>query len=178
MTYEDYLHLPNDGQRYEIVDGTLFAKPAPYTRHQRIVGRIYVALDRHFSDHGGGEAFVAPIDVLLSEDSIVQPDVIAVLAARSAFIGERNISGAPDLVVEVLSDGSRRTDEITKRKLYERYGVDEYWIVDPVIDTIKIHRRSGATFVRVAELSTESGGAISSPLLPGFALDVNVVFAA
>jgi len=176
LTYEDYLGLPVDGKRYEIIEGELFVNPAPFTRHQRIVGRIYRALETHFELRGGGEAFVAPLDVVLADDSIVQPDVLAITAARASFIGEKNITGAPDLVVEVLSEGSRRTDELIKRKLYERYGVDEYWIVDPVIDTIKIHRRTAEGFTRVAEISKETGGAITSPMLPDFTLDVNVVF--
>jgi hypothetical protein len=93
-----------------------------------------------------------------------------------SIVTDKNIQGAPNLVVEVLSDSTRRRDEIVKRKLYERYGVDEYWIVDPTVETVKIYRRSGESFVRSAEISTETGGTITSPLLPGFALDINVIF--
>jgi Uma2 family endonuclease len=177
LTYEDYLGLPDDGKRYEILDGELYVSPAPVMRHQRIVRVILVRLANYFEVHGGGEAFDAPCDVVLADDSIVQPDVLVVTTARSAIVREKNVQGAPSIVVEVLSEGSRRTDEIIKRKLYERHGVDEYWIVDPAIDAIKIYRRSGAAFERVAEISVETGGTITSPLLPGFALDVNVVFA-
>jgi Uma2 family endonuclease len=176
LTYEDYLELPNDGKRYEIIEGELFVNPSPFTRHQRIVGRFFAALDRYFEQNGGGEAFVAPLDVVLTDDSIVQPDVIVVTAVRSACVGEKNINGAPDIVIEVISDGSRRSDEIVKRKLYERHGINEYWIADPAIDVVKIYRRSGDVFIRAAEISAETGGELTSPLLPGFALDVNVIF--
>jgi Uma2 family endonuclease len=108
---------------------------------------------------------------------VLVPDVLIIRTDRLSIIGTSNIQGPPDLVVEVLSDSTRRRDETVKRTLYERYGVDEYWVVDPVHETVKIHRRSGASFVRVAEISTEAGGTITTPLLPGFALDVNVVFA-
>jgi Uma2 family endonuclease len=178
MTYEDYVKLPDDGQRYEIVDGELIVNAAPVPRHQRIVRVLLVQLDRYFEDHGGGEVFASPIDVLLERDSVAQPDLIVIKSERAAIIGEKNVQGAPDLVIEVLSDATRRLDEIDKRKLYERTGVDEYWIVDPVIEVVKIYRRAGdaAVFTRVAEIGVEDGGTITTPLLAGFVLDVNDVF--
>ena len=84
---------------------------------------------------------------------------------------------APDLVVEILSPGTRKTDEITKRKLYERYGVAEYWVVDPELESIKIYRHADEhTFTRAAELSAESGDALATPLLPGFSVPLSTVF--
>jgi Uma2 family endonuclease len=87
------------------------------------------------------------------------------------------LQGPPNIAVEVLSDGSRRKDEVTKKRLYEQFGVDEYWIVDPEIERVKIYRRTGEVFERAIEINTDGGGAITSPLLSGFALDVNLVFA-
>ncbi|MDP9192068.1 MAG: Uma2 family endonuclease [Acidobacteriota bacterium] len=178
LTYEDYLELPDDGKQYELIEGELVLNPTPITRHQRIVFKIAMHLQLYFDQHGGGEAFIAPLDVVLADDVVLEPDVMVVLSERFSIIGEKNIQGAPNIVVEVLSESTRKWDETVKRKLYERFGVDEYWIVDPVIDVVKIHRRSGVSFVRAAEISTESGGEITSPLLPGFALDVNLVFEA
>jgi Uma2 family endonuclease len=174
MTYEDYDKLPNDGKRYEIIDGELYVNPAPVPRHQIIVSNIHFQLRSRLQDC---RVLDAPIDVVFAEDSIVQPDVIAIRSERASIIGEKNIQGAPNLVVEVLSDGTRRLDEIDKRKLYERSGVDEYWIVDPVLELVKVYRREGTAFTRVAEISTETGGAITSPQFPGFSLDVHDVFA-
>src|SRR5207253_7050378 len=114
--------------------------------------------------------------VVLANDSIVQPDLIVIKSDRSSIIGPKNIQGAPNLCIEVLSESTRRRDEIEKRKLYERGGVDEYWIVDPELELVKIYRRAGAAFERVAEISTETGGKITTPLLPEFALDVSEVF--
>lgn len=176
MTYKDFAELPDDGKHYELIEGELILNPTPIPRHQRIAFKIALHLQLYFMEQGGGEAFIAPLDVVLADDVVLEPDVMVIRSERMSIVGETNIQGAPNIVVEVLSDRTRKRDEIVKRKLYERYGVDEYWIVDPVIDVVKIYRRSGASFVRAPEISTESGGEITSPLLPGFTLDVNVVF--
>lgn len=176
LTYDDFVKLPDDGKRYEIIDGELFVNAAPVPRHQDIVGNIYFALRVWFKANGG-KVFVSPLDVVFDEYNIVEPDVIAINPARMAILGDKNLQGAPSLVVEVLSDGSRRNDEIKKRKLYDQGGVDEYWIVDPEIEQVKIYRRTAVAFQRVAEINTDDGGAITSPLLPGFTLDVHDVFA-
>lgn len=178
LTYEDYLELPDDGRHYELIEGELVLNPTPITRHQWIAGNIYHAIRNYFDDHAIGKVFMAPLDVVLADDVVLQPDVMVILRERFLIIGEKNIQGAPNIAVEVLSDGTRKRDETVKRKLYERFGVDEYWIADPVIDVVKIYRRSVASFIRAAEISTETGGEITSPILPGFALDVNLVFEA
>jgi Uma2 family endonuclease len=177
MTYQDFAGLPDNGKHYELIEGELVLNPSPVTRHQQIVRKIVVRLDLYFTDHGGGEVFVAPLDVVLADDVVLEPDLIVVRDERRSIVTDKNIQGAPNIVVEILSEGTRRRDEILKRKLYERFGIDEYWVVDPVIDVVKLYRRSGESFVRVAEISAEDGGTITSPLLPGFALDVNDVFA-
>ena len=177
LTYDDYVKLPDDGKRYEIIDGELYVNPAPVLRHQWIVLNIASALHGYFRTSGGGKAFVAPTDVVFSDDNIVQPDVIAIKTERAGLLGEKNVQGAPNLAVEVLSDGTRRIDEGRKRELYARFGVDEYWIVDPELELVKIYRRTATAFERVAEVGTDDGGAITTPLLPGFSLDVGDVFA-
>jgi len=176
LTYDDFVKLPDDGKRYEIIDGELFVNASPVPRHQDIVGNIYFALRVWFRANGG-KVFVSPLDVVFDTYNVVEPDILAINPNRMTIVGEKNVQGAPNLVVEVLSDGSRRADEIRKRKLYEQHGVDEYWIVDPELELVKIHRRTAAAFERVAEIGTEEGGTITTPLLPGFALDVADVFA-
>ena len=177
LTYDDYVKLPDDGKRYEIIDGELFVNPAPIPRHQRIIGNLYFALRSWFEKRGGGEAFISPIDVVLGDHDVVEPDVIVIKSERASIIGEKNVQGAPNLVVEVLSDGSRRIDEITKRKLYDDAGVDEYWIVDGELELVKIYRRTASRFERVGEIGTEQGGTITTPLLPDFTLAIRDVFA-
>ncbi len=178
MTYEEYLKLPDDGKHYEIIDGELLVNPAPIPTHQRIVGRIWFALYRHFVAHGGGEVLSSPLDVVFDEDNMLEPDLVVITTASAGIVGEKNLRGAPDLVVEVLSPSTRRRDEIQKRKIYDENGVAEYWIVDPELETVKIHRRVDAAFQRVAEISTETGGTITTPILAGFALDIHDVFRA
>ena len=178
MTFEEFMALPEEERKhYELVEGELVVNPAPVPRHQWIVGNIYYALRTHLESQGGGRAYVSPVDVVLSTENVLEPDVVVLLGDRMALIGPKNLQGPPSIVVEVLSDGSRRKDEVTKRRLYERFGVDEYWIADPETETVRIYRRSGDVFDRAIEISTDTGGTITSPLLAGFALDVNKVFA-
>lgn len=177
LTYEDYCLIPEDGKRHEIIDGEEVVTPAPTTRHQRIVGRLYRLLADHAEGRVFGEVFVAPTDVILAADVIVQPDVLFVAADRAAIVRERGIEGAPDLVVEVVSPGSRRLDEVRKRLLYDRFGVEEYWVVDPELHAVKVYRRTDAGFVRAAELTADAGDALTTPLLPGFEADLAGLFA-
>ncbi|QXD16963.1 Uma2 family endonuclease [Rhodocaloribacter litoris] len=177
FTYEDYLLIPEDGKRHELIDGEEHVAPAPSTRHQRIVVRLSAALFNHLEAHDLGEVFVAPIDVILSDYDVVQPDVLFVAKAHADRIGERGITGPPDLIVEVLSEGNRRHDEVRKRKLYERFGVGEYWVVDPELETVKVYRMTERGYVRVAEWSRENGDTLTTPLLTGFTLPLDALFA-
>ena len=176
LTYEDYVLIPEDGRRHEIIDGDEVVSPSPRTKHQRLVGRLFAALDHYARQHGLGEVFVAPFDVILSDHDIVQPDVLFITDDRLGIVDEVNCKGAPDLVVEVLSESTRRTDLIRKRKLYERVGVADYWIVDPAIDTLQVFRLMGDRYERAAELSMENDGVLTTPLLPGIALRLATLF--
>lgn len=176
LTYEDYLHIPEDGRRHEIIDGEHYVNPAPNTKHQRILIKLATSLYLFVSERKAGEVFVAPYDTLLSSTNVVQPDIVFVSSARSHLINRANLKGAPDLAVEILSE-NRRYDEIIKKKLYEDFGVLEYWIADPELDSVKIYRRTGEAFTPAEIISTETGGAITTPLLPGFTLPIEDVFA-
>jgi Uma2 family endonuclease len=137
FNYHDYLQLPED-KRYEILDGELYVVPAPNTRHQRLVVRILEVLLHHATEKKLGEVFVAPYDVSLSDETIVQPDILFVSNARLGIIGEANISAPPDLVIEILSPSTRNKDLDIKRKIYAGFGVREYWIVDPEAETVDV----------------------------------------
>ena len=108
LSLAEYLELPNDGKRYEILDGDLYATPAPVTRHQRISKKLQTALILALEETGLGEVYDAPIDVLFDEHSIAQPDIIFIRAERLKIIGEKRIEGPPDLVVEIFSPSTRR----------------------------------------------------------------------
>jgi Uma2 family endonuclease len=176
FTYEDYLLFPEDGLRHEIIDGEHEVTPSPLTRHQRIVANLFRVLDPFIRERKLGEVFLAPFDVILSNLDIVVPDLLFVSGERSAIVTEKNLQGAPELIVEVLSEGTRKRDEVTKRKLYERFGVQEYWVADPVLESIKVYRQSGKGFERIAELSVEAGETLTSPLFPGLAIPLDAVF--
>lgn len=176
FTYEDYLLFPDDGKRHEIIDGDHYVTPSPSTKHQRILGNLHSTFWNFLKQHKIGEVFVAPYDVVLSDLDVVEPDLLFVSSGRSSIITEKNLQGPPDLVVEILSDGTRKTDEIIKRKLYERHGISEYWIVDPELETVKVYRMTDQGYTRAAELDREGNDTLSTPLLPGFQLNLSEVF--
>ena len=176
LTYDDYCQIPDDGNRYEVIDGILYMSPSPIVRHQLISGNLHGFLWNWTRKTKAGLILKAPMDVVLSENNVVQPDILFVSNARASIVEEKNIQGAPDLVIEILSEGNRRHDEVRKRDVYESHGVQEYWVVDPVLETIKVYRLEEEQFVRVVEWSLEAGDEISSPLLPEFGCQLADVF--
>jgi Uma2 family endonuclease len=168
LTYEDYCLLPNDGKRYEIMDGELFVTPSPDFRHQIVVTRLTRYLSAHVEDNKLGLVFVAPFDVVFSQFDVVEPDILYVSKARSSVLTKKNVQGAPDLVIEVLSESTGKIDRTTKLKLYARFEVLEYWIIDPDNPSAEIYRRQGGSLELVSRL--DSQGSLTSPLLLGFSL--------
>jgi Uma2 family endonuclease len=176
-TYADLETFPEgDGKRYEIIDGELFVTPSPNVRHQAVLKELVWSIESHLREHPLGTLFFAPLDVVFSDDNVVEPDLLYVSRARAERMTKKNIQGAPDLVVEVLSESTRRTDEIRKRKLFERYDVVEYWIVDPELDAVKVFRRRQGRFDRVAELTFEANDTLTTPLLPGLEIPLARIF--
>ena len=156
--YEDLLAMPEDGRRRELLEGDLLVSPSPNRRHQRIVSN----LDRMFGrleSQGMGEAYVAPFDVVLDRHTVFEPDVMFIRRERLHIVTERNVSGAPDLVVEVLSESTRDMDLGPKVRAYGRHGVGEYWVVDPDANTVQVFRREGEVFVEAGAVGR--GGEIA-----------------
>ena len=176
FTYDDYLLFPNDGKRHEIMDGEHYMTPAPSTKHQRISTNFVRILASFLKKERIGRVYAAPCDVVLSETDVVEPDLLFVSETRMAIIRDEHIRGAPDLVVEILSERTRKTDEVIKRKLYELHGVKEYWIVDPVLEALKIYGMKEQGYVRTAELSVESRDRLSTSLLPGLVITLSEIF--
>ncbi len=165
FNYHDYLLLPED-KRYEILDGEMHVVPAPNVRHQTLLMQMADVLLHHTRGKDLGKILIAPCDVILSDENVVQPDILFVSKERLGIVGEVNIGGAPDLVIEILSPGSRQKDLEVKRKIYAGFGVREYWIVDPDAQTIEVlvlrkqRYLSAGTFHRFDTLN--------SPSLPEF----------
>ncbi len=173
LNYKDYCLLPNDGKRYEIIDGELFVSPSPETLHQLIVTRLTIRLGQYIEQRHLGKIFTAPFDVILSHHDIVQPDVLYVSRARDSIVTDKNVQGAPNLVIEVLSKNTAEADRTTKLKLYARSGVAEYWIIDPKRPSAVIYRRQEAGLDLISELGP--GDSLASPLFPDFNLPLRTL---
>ena len=139
ITWQDVQQLPDDGNRYEAIDGELYVTPAPSVRHQRISKRLERALYSLVEDSGVGEVLHAPVGVEFpATGEGVQPDIIVVARKRSGILADLWIRGAPNLLVEILSPTTASRDRHVKRKLYERQGVEAYWIVDPQATAVEV----------------------------------------
>jgi len=176
FTYDDFVHFPDDGKRHEIIDGEHYVTPSPNTKHQAVVGNLHLSIGGYLRGRPVGFVFLAPFDVVFSHFDVVEPDLVYISRERMNVLTKAHVRGAPDLVVEILSSGTRRTDTLTKRKLYERFGVREYWVVDPERDVVKIYRRSRAAFEPAVERSAEQNEALTTPLLPGWSAPLHEVF--
>jgi Uma2 family endonuclease len=177
LTYADYVRLPDDGKRHEIIDGVHYVSPSPVTRHQRILLRLAHVLAAYLDEHPVGEVFIAPFDILLSDFDIVVPDLIYLSKQHAHFLTEKNLQGPSDLVVEILSPGTRRRDEGLKRDLYERVGVREYWLVDPKANVVRVYRRGKSGFKLPQTLSAAAGDLLTTTLLPGFQVSLTQLLA-
>jgi len=176
LTYDDFVLFPDDGKRHELIDGEHYVTPSPNMRHQQISMNLTLMIGGWLEAHPLGRLFYAPFDVVFSKFDVVEPDVLYVSNERSNVLTAPNVQGAPDLVIEIGSPGTRRRDETIKRRLYERSDVIEYWIVDPDIDVVRVYRRSGDSFARPIELSREAGDVLMTPLLPGLDLPLTRIF--
>ena len=178
LSYDDFLLFPDDGRRHELIDGDQYVTPSPNTRHQRILGRLYLLIANWLQADPRGQVFFAPFDVVFSRFDVVEPDLLYVLNERAAeILTDEHVAGAPELVVEIASPGTRRRDETLKRRLYERMAVVEYWVVDLDIDVVRVFRRDGDTFSRPRELSADAGEVLTTPLLPGLEIPLAPLFA-
>lgn len=173
FTYEDYLLTPDD-RRYELIGGDLLLTPAPTPYHQQVALNLGDALLHLVRELGLGRVYIAPCDVVLSRYDVVQPDIFFIRADRLSIIGEKNIQGPPDLVVEILSPVTEERDREMKAKLYLRSGVREMWIADPAARTVEVLSNAGTEWRRQA-LCTSSE-MLRSPLLPGLEIPLVRVF--
>lgn len=169
LTYDDYRRLPSR-PRYELIEGDLSMPPSPNTVHQRVTLRLAMALSSWVGEHKLGEVFVAPYDVVLGSRTVLQPDVVFVSSARMSIVTPANVQGVPDLVVEVLSPHDEDRDQIVKRDVYAKYGVGEYWVVDPARKTIEVMVLSGHEFGTPSVYGMDD--VLKSVILPGLEMQV------
>jgi Uma2 family endonuclease len=161
-TYRDYAALPDDGKRYELYEGELVEMPSPTLRHQRAIGNLYTILRDHVTRHGLGEVLLAPFDVILSDITVFQPDILYVDRSRGSVLAEHGVEGAPTLAIEVLSPSTAARDRGRKRALYARHGVSYLWLVDPVAGAIDAYLLEGNDY----RLSARVAGEVTARLPP------------
>jgi Uma2 family endonuclease len=173
-TYNDYTKLPDDGKRYEIVDGVLYMAPSPNEWHQTAAGEIFAYLRTYVKLAGLGRVYMAPFDVQLAYNSVVQPDVLVVLNANLHKITFARITGAPDLVVEVASPGSVGYDRNKKQDAYARAGVPEYWVADPWSRTVEVLVLENGAYRSLGVF--EGRATLPSQVVPEFPVQVEQFF--
>ena len=178
-TYEEFMALPEGGPvRYEIIDGDLCMTPAPSPRHQEISINLSGIVWNFLRTNPLGKVYASPVDVVFSQEppQVVEPDLVFVAAEHVSLITEKNLQGVPDLLVEILSPTTSLRDRREKLALYERFGVPEYWIVDPERTTIQVFRLSGERYAEALEFGL--GDRLETPLLPGLSIPLSEVFPA
>ena len=174
LTYEDYRATPED-ERCELLDGELIMVAAPNLKHQEVQFRLGRRLGNFIVERSLGKLFFAPCDVVLSDTDVVQPDLLFVSRERQHLLsGGENVQGAPDLVIEVLSPATADRDRGYKRDLYGEHGVREYWLVDPIAETVTVHRQRDGVLTVAHTFNREQ--TLWSALLPGLNLHLDDIF--
>ena len=171
-TVADYMRLP-EGTPIQLINGEFVMSPSPIRAHQRISMQLSAQLYDFVKDNKLGEVYSAPFDVHLSAFDAFQPDILFVARERLDIIHDDGVHGAPDLVVEVLSPSTAGYDLLLKKDAYERYGVKEYWIIDPKDRTLEVFEHTGSEFNNIF---SGNSGSVCSKLLPKFCVDISLLF--
>jgi Uma2 family endonuclease len=173
-TYEDYARLPDNGMRYEVIEGDLYMSPAPRPKHQEVIVALLGHLLEYLKQKPIGKILVSPIDVILPDlANPVQPDLVFISKEQSHIVKEQFIEGVPDLIVEVLSPGNPAHDRRIKFRIYAQAGVPEYWIIDPEAGTVEINLLRGEAYAVAGSFGRDEK--VHSEVLPGFTMLVSEV---
>lgn len=173
-TYEDYLKIPDDKGRYELVNGELLMTPSPIPNHQRISGKLEFVVRKFVTENNLGEVFYAPCDVYLDDENVVQPDILFISKDRLNIIGDKNIQSAPNLVIEIISENSVYRDMVQKKRLYARFDVKEYWIVIPEEKEVEVYILKGEAY-QLYKTYTKVD-ILESPSLKGLKIGLKEIF--
>ena len=174
FTYEDYLKTPDD-KRYELIEGELLMTPSPNARHQEILMNLSARIYQHVMEKNLGKVFVAPFDVHL-DDNVFEPDILFISKDRLSIIGEKNVQGAPDFIVEILSESTAYRDTIHKKNLYARFGVKECWLVAPEDRLVEVYTLKDKGGYQLLKTYSEKD-TIESQVVKGFKIDLSNIFA-
>jgi len=175
LTYADYETFPDDGNRYEIIDGEVVVSPSPFEPHQIAVGEVYVAILLHIRERKLGRVYTAPFEIVLGPHDVFQPDVLYISRERLTIVDARGrVRGAPDLCVEILSSSTRNIDRIVKFQQYAHFGIAEYWIVDTDLRTVEVYALESGAYMLIAHAHGQDP--IISRVLPDLSLQAFEVF--
>ena len=175
LTYGDYCELPNDRNRYEILDGELSVTPSPAAKHQITLGNLHRILSNHVFANHSGRLMLAPTDLILAATTVVQPDLIFIGNDRSRVVTERGVEGTPTLVIEILSPTSQRTDRQTKAQLYAKYGIPHYWLIDPDQHVLEAYELSGEQYNLV--IRARDSDMFTPSVFPGLSFQISDLWA-
>ncbi len=173
-TYLDLLNQLLPETRAEIIQNDLYMSPAPSPEHQRVLKKFFRILDAFVEANRLGEVNIAPFDVILNQDNVVQPDILLVLQSNSSRISSKGLEGFPDLIVEIISPSSFYRDTVEKKELYEYFGVKEYWLIDPANQVIEVFVLQDTKY-QLHAFAAQTGE-VSSRLLPGLRIITTAVF--
>lgn len=176
ITVREFLEMDNleTDFLYELINGELVKRSSPSTDHQRCSRQIFNLLNAFVLANKLGECFYAPFDVIFDQENLTQPDILFISEAKSDIITESCVEGAPDLIIEILSPGTFKTDRNVKMKLYRRFAVAEYWIVDPKNRAMEVYVLKDKVY-ELASFGIETGE-VESTVLPGLKVSVQQVF--
>ncbi len=172
LTADQLDQFPNDGKRREVIEGELYVSPSAARNHQDLSMHLSMIFYRAIYEEGAGRVFATP-DVRFSEIDQVQPDLVVIRSDRLGIYEGHIVHGPPDIVVEILSPSNARYDQIEKRRLYEKYGVSEYWIVDPKLQMLTILRLTDGVYVE----TEPENGLLRSTAIVDFTIDPEALFA-
>jgi Uma2 family endonuclease len=173
ITYDEFKTFPDDGRRYELIDGEVFVFGSPTYLHQMLLLELATLFRAAVTLKNLGWVLMAPFEVKFLGDNAVQPDIIVVLRDRAGILFQSGIRGTPSVLLEILSPSNRTYDLTTKAKLYAEQGVPEYWIVDPFAETIAVHELRDGQYAALP-----NDGMARSLVIPELVVDVRAVFAA
>lgn len=173
-TYRDLLTTPDDGNRYEILEGELAMTPAPGRAHQFVVANLTNILVEYANRTGCGQVYPAPFDVFFNDETVVEPDILFVSKNRLHIMDQQKVNGPPDIVIEVISESTEARDRGFKFTLYAKEGVKEYWIVDPLNESVEVYELTASGFALSANFTR--GNMFKSNLLTTLQFETGRLF--
>lgn len=172
-TANDYMNLPQ-GAPFQLIEGELVYMSAPTTKHQEISGNLYFEIQTYLQKNTLGKVYFAPLSVKFDDNNVVEPDILFVSIKKQTIITEKGIEGVPEFVVEILSKGNVQNDRKRKMKMYGNFGIDEYWIINPILETVEVYYNRLSIMVK--QQTAKKGEIIKSKAIQGFELEVGKIF--